>query len=66
MTNRKDYSAMKKKEYMKPTIEVVELETESMILSISDGEGVGGDPNTPPTEELSNGRCNYWNEIGNW
>ena len=66
MTNGQDCRAMIKKEYVTPSIEVVELETESMILSISNGDEVGGDPNTPPTEELSNGRRNYWDEIRNW
>ena len=65
MIDRKYYSAMIRKEYVTPAIEVVELEMASMLLSVSNGEELGGDPNTPPTEELSNGRRNYWSEIGN-
>lgn len=68
MTNRKDYCTMNmmKKKYIAPAIEVVEMELISM-LAVSNGEEIGGDPNTPPTEELSNRRRNFWNEIdGGW
>jgi hypothetical protein len=32
--------------------------------SLEDGGDFGGDPDLPPTEELSNRRRNYWSEVG--
>ena len=54
-----------KKEYIAPTIEVVEMEVVAMIAgSIQDGLEIGGDMTRPPVEELSNRRRNYWKEVG--
>ena len=66
---------MMKKEYIAPAIEVIELETISMIAgSVEDGQQIGGGSGTTydgdygsssePTQELSNRRRNYWNEVG--
>ena len=63
---------MMKKEYIAPSIEVVEMEPIFMFAgtSITDGSqlggtgGTGGDPDVEPDGELSNRRRNYWNEVG--
>ena len=56
---------MEKKEYVAPAIEVVEMEEICIVAgSLEDGEDLGGNPDLPPTEELSNRRRNYWDEIG--
>ena len=55
-----------KKEYIKPEIEIVELEP-IIILAISDGGGldVKNEEINPDTgSELSNRRRNYWKEVG--
>lgn len=67
MTNRKDYCTMNmmKKKYIAPAIEVVEMETVSVLAgSIVDGGQIGVKPGEAPDEELSNRRRNYWNEVG--
>ena len=64
MTKRKEYSTMDmiKKEYITPTIEVVEMEVLTPLLggSIIDGGTIGGNPNEEG-EELVNRRRDYWN-----
>lgn len=56
-----------KKEYIKPEIEVIELEVSSM-LAVSPGGNINvdGDTEIDPEHgsELSNRRRNYWNEVG--
>ena len=54
---------MMKKEYIAPTMEVVEMEVASM-LAISDGDEFGGNPDDEFEEELSNRRRNFWDEVG--
>ena len=64
-----------KKEYIAPTIEVVEMEVVSMIAgSVFDGEQIGGGSGSTnngdygsseePESWLSNRRRNYWEEVG--
>ena len=71
----KEEMTMMKKEYIAPTIEVVEMEVVSMIAgSVFDGEQIGGGSGTTndgdygssdePEEWLSNRRRNYWKEVG--
>lgn len=63
---------MMKKEYIAPTIEVIEMDTVSMFAgSIQDGSSLGGgsgsgggDFGEEPDEELSNRRRNFWSEVG--
>ena len=56
---------MEKKEYIAPAIEVVEMEAICLVVgSLEDGGDFGGNPDLPPTEELSNRRRNYWSEVG--
>ena len=68
---------MMKKEYIAPSIEVVEMEPIFMFAgTVRDGEAVDGGSgptndgdygsSDEPEEELSNRRRNYWNEIGGW
>ena len=52
-----------KKKYIAPAIEVVEMEPISMC-AVSNNESIGGDKDTPPAEELSNRRRNFWDEVG--
>ena len=54
---------MMKKKYIAPAIEVVEMEMSPCMLPVSNDQPIGGDPGTPPEEELSNRRRNFWNEI---
>ncbi len=53
---------MIKKEYIAPTIEVVEMEVLTPLLggSIIDGGTIGGNPKEEG-EELVNRRRDYWN-----
>lgn len=57
---------MMKKEYIAPTIEVIEMEAISMLAGSVEDDTVigGGDWNEEPDEELSNRRRNYWREVG--
>lgn len=57
-----------KKEYITPSIMVVEMEELCLVAgSWEDGGEVGGDPQKPPTMELSQRRRNWWNEVeGGW
>lgn len=56
-----------KNKYIKPEIEIIEIEPVSM-LAISEGGGlnVKGDEEIDPDNgsELSNRRRNYWKEVG--
>ena len=55
-----------KKEYIAPTVEVVEMEVTHM-LAVSDKKPIGGDPNEDFGDdgfELSNRRRNFWDEVG--
>lgn len=55
---------MMKKEYIAPAIEVVEMDEICLVVgSLQDGGGMGGDPTTPPTEELSNNRRGQWGNL---
>jgi hypothetical protein len=57
--------SMEKKAYVAPTVEVVEMEEICIVAgSLEDGGDFGGNPDLPPTEELSNRRRNYWSEVG--
>ena len=70
MTNRNNYCTMNmmKKKYIAPAIEVIEMETVSVLAgSIVDGGQIGGNPNEDfgdDGSELSNRRRNFWNEVG--
>ena len=61
---------MMKKEYIAPTIEVIEMEAISMLAGslgseVEDDTVIGGGNwNEEPEEELSNRRRNYWREVG--
>ena len=59
---------MMKKKYIAPAIEVIEMETVSVLAgSIVDGGQIGGNPNEDfgdDGSELSNRRRNFWNEVG--
>lgn len=56
---------MMKKKYIAPAIEVIEMETVSVLAgSIVNGGQIGGNPGEAPEEELSNRRRNFWNEVG--
>lgn len=62
-------SSMKKKKYIAPAIEVVEMEATPYMVagSVMNGGEIGGNPYEEPEEELSNRRRNYWNEVdGKW
>ena len=57
---------MEKKEYIKPEIEVIELETESPMLSASGGSGgnVGVfDDETEDDANMSNKRRGQWGDL---
>ena len=51
-----------KKEYIKPEIEIVEVEPITMLAISSEG-GLDVDGTEEPDEELSNRRRNFWSEI---
>lgn len=51
---------MKKKEYIAPAIEVVEME---LTISILMGSNWNYDPGEEPEEELSNGRRGQWGNL---
>ena len=53
---------MNKKKYIAPAIEVVEVEV-TFMLAVSDEKPIGGNPETPPVEELSNGRRGEWGNL---
>lgn len=55
-----------KKEYIKPEIEIVELEPITMLaISSEGGLDVKNEEINPDTgSELSNRRRNYWKEVG--
>lgn len=56
---------MIKKEYIAPSMEVVEMEVTHMLAdSIRNGEETGGNWEELPDEELSNRRRNFWEEVG--
>lgn len=65
---------MMKKEYIAPSMEVIEMEELCVVVasiqdgsSLGGGEGsgnVGGNLDVEPDEELSNRRRNYWKEVG--
>ena len=63
---------MNKKEYIKPTMEIVELDSEIVMLAGSpNGGGMnvvdpekGGSFDSSEDEQYSNRRRNYWNEVG--
>ena len=59
---------MMKKKYIAPAIEVIEMETVSVLAgSIVNGGQIGGNPNEDfgdDGSELSNRRRNFWNEVG--
>ena len=59
---------MMKKKYIAPAIEVIEIETVSVLAgSIVNGGQIGGNPNEDfgdDGSELSNRRRNFWNEVG--
>ena len=54
---------MEKKEYIKPEIEVVELEIESPILSVSDGKVDIFDEETDQDANMSNKRRGQWGDL---
>ena len=56
---------MKKKEYIAPAIEVVEMDEICIVVgSLENGGSFGGDFEEEPEEVLSNRRRNYWKEVG--
>ena len=59
---------MMKKKYIAPAIEVIEIETVSVLAgSIVNGGQIGGNPNEDfgdDGSELSNRRRNFWNKVG--
>ncbi len=64
-----DNMNMVKKEYIAPSIEVVEMETVSMLAGsqeeVTDDKKIGGgNRDEELDEELSNRRRNYWREVG--
>ena len=65
---KKEEITMMKKEYIAPTIEVVEMDEICLVTgSVQDGEVFGGNPDEDfgdEGSELSNRRRNYWQEVG--